>query len=72
MSANTQRRSCGHAGCDCEARDDDRHCSEYCKAAANGAVHGLCECGHAECGAQVPDRPESLEVMETPFTKFAG
>ena len=39
---------CQHENCDCDARQGDRWCSDYCQIATESAA-GLCGCGHLDC-----------------------
>jgi len=46
--------SCGHQGCNCEARDiqgEDGYCSDYCQKHGTREGHQAheCNCGHSGC-----------------------
>lgn len=41
---------CEHSVCTCEARANERYCSEECRSAAEAkSREAVCSCGHAEC-----------------------
>jgi hypothetical protein len=43
-----QNKKCAHPACGCEARKDNRYCSQYCQD-AGGTLELTCACGHAGC-----------------------
>jgi hypothetical protein len=41
---------CGHAGCSCTVKGDDKYCSAICESAEGADVQEIvCECGHSGC-----------------------
>ncbi len=43
-----QNKKCAHPACGCEARKDNKYCSQYCQD-AGGTLELTCACGHAGC-----------------------
>jgi hypothetical protein len=65
-------QKCGCSICECQARDGDLYCGEYCQqASSHGVEKDYCQCGHATCAT--PDcggipvaslgLPDSISLM---------
>ena len=49
--AKTEAKKCAHPSCQCEARPNDKYCSQLCKDAGADEVEIACDCGHPPCAA---------------------
>ena len=49
--SKTETKKCAHPSCKCEARPNDKYCSQLCKDAGADEVEIACDCGHAPCAA---------------------
>jgi hypothetical protein len=50
MAQNDQKK-CAHVPCSCQA--SDKYCSQACRNAGSDETEIACQCGHADCDAQV-------------------
>ena len=49
--SNETPTKCAHPACECLISGESKHCSQYCKEAAD-LNEIACQCGHPECATE--------------------
>ena len=52
---SAEPKKCAHPACNCSVTDNDKYCSQYCRAAGK-TLELSCNCGHTGCADELTHR----------------